>query len=123
MHDLGRRLNRTLRAAADQPDWALVDGIEAGFGGHGYCARVPYFVSAEESCRNQGDLEGTSHPNKRGHDVVRDHIADALQRHVVNPYSKTLEPLLQNRIPRLLRDRTPSGCCCTGAFVGPLWSG
>jgi lysophospholipase L1-like esterase len=94
MHDLGRRLNRTLRAAADQPDWALVDGIEAGFDGHGYCARVPYFVSAEESCRNQGDLEGTLHPNKRGHDVARDRIADALQRHVVNPHSKTLEPLL-----------------------------
>jgi len=34
------------------------------------------------------------HPNKRGHHVARDRIADALLRHIVNPQSKALEPVL-----------------------------
>lgn len=94
MGELGRLLNKKIRAKADEFGWVFVDGIQQGFDGHGYCSSRPYFVSAEESCRNQGDFEGTLHPNKLGHEVTRDCIARALKRELLAPEENWLEPIL-----------------------------
>jgi len=94
MGALGRLLNAQIRAKADEFGWVFIDGIEQGFDGHGYCANRSFFVSAEESCRNQGDFEGTLHPNKLGHEVTRDCIARALQKELLAPQQNWLEPVL-----------------------------
>ena len=91
---LGRQLNDMIRAKADEFGWVLIDGIERGFDGHGYCASRPYFVLAEESCLNQGDFEGMLHPNTLGHEVARDCIALALRRELPVSKQKWLEPVL-----------------------------
>ena len=90
---VGALLNEKIREKAEEFGWVLVDGIEQGFDGHGYCAKKPFFVSAEESCLNQGDFEGMLHPNKSGHDVTRDCIAETVRRHLFA--SDWLEPALQ----------------------------
>jgi len=92
--ELGDLLNQKIRAKADEFGWILVDGIENGFDGHGYCASRPYFVLAEESCRNQGDFEGMLHPNKLGQQVTRDCIVRALRREMLTPQESWLEPVL-----------------------------
>ncbi len=69
----------------------LIDGIKEAFAGHGYCAtpdprrpggatdrRGSYFVSAEQSCRDQGDFEGTMHPNEHGHEMYAERIVAAV---------------------------------------------
>ncbi len=83
--NLGMLLNQKIRELASNFGWILVDGIEAGFDGHGYCANSSFFVSAEESCLNQGDFEGMLHPNAKGHELARDRIAEVLTREVMNP--------------------------------------
>jgi|GEM_PF-1831423 hypothetical protein len=94
LRQLGKELNQALRAKADEFGWIFVDGIDHGFDGHGYCAHHSYFVSAEESCLNQGDFEGMLHPNKRGHGVIRDCIARALRRELFVAHESWLEPVL-----------------------------
>ena len=69
--EIGRQLNAMIRRKANEFGWILVDGIESGFDGHGYCASRSFFVSAEQSCLNQGDFEGMLHPNRLGHTVAR----------------------------------------------------
>jgi hypothetical protein len=91
--EVGVLLNEKIREKADEFGWVLIDGIERGFDGHGYCARKSFFVSAEESCLNQGDFEGMLHPDKSGHAVTRDCIAQALRRNLFAP--EWLEPVLQ----------------------------
>jgi hypothetical protein len=90
---VGKLLNEKIREKADEFGWVLVDGIEKGFDGHGYCAKRSFFVSAQESCLNQGDFEGMLHPNKSGHAVTRDRIAQALREHLFA--QEWLEPVLQ----------------------------
>ena len=97
MRRLGKLMNAVIRAKADKFGWTYVGGIEHGFDGHGYCATPDsqrYFVKAQESCLNQGDFEGMLHPNKKGHEVTRDRIADALKRNLVAPQEDWLEPVL-----------------------------
>lgn len=92
---LGRTLNNKIREKAHEFGWILIDGIVAGFVGHGYCSEKSYFVFAEESCLNQGDFEGMLHPNKLGHEVARDCIAQALHRElIILEEEKWLEPML-----------------------------
>jgi GDSL-like Lipase/Acylhydrolase family len=84
---LGAELNQLIHEVAAANGWILVDGIAAAFAGHGYCAtadprrpgeaanrRGSYFNSAEQSCRTQGDFEGTMHPNEHGHEVYAERI-------------------------------------------------
>jgi hypothetical protein len=82
--NLGILLNAMLREKARSFGWAYVDGIEHAFDGHGYCSNRPYFVSAEESCLNQGDFEGMLHPNASGHKATGECIAQALLRGLVD---------------------------------------
>ncbi|CAN5800299.1 hypothetical protein BH18ACT2_BH18ACT2_19920 [soil metagenome] len=88
---LGTTLNQLIRDVAAANGWILIDGIEEAFAGHGYCAtpdprrpggatdrRGSYFVSAEQSCRDQGDFEGTMHPNEHGHEMYAERIVAAV---------------------------------------------
>jgi hypothetical protein len=88
---LGTQLNRHIHEFAAAKGWTLIDGIAERFAGHGYCAtpdpdrpgeatnrRGSYFNSAEQSCRDQGDFEGTMHPNEYGHDVYAERIATVI---------------------------------------------
>jgi lysophospholipase L1-like esterase len=82
IRDAGRRLNEAVRMAADRHGWVFVDGIEAGFAGHGYCSDDSFFVFAEDSCRQQGDFEGTMHPTADGHAVYSRCLKAAVARHL-----------------------------------------
>lgn len=73
--DFGERLNVALADAARRYGWHFVDGIDAAFRSHGYCSSTTYFRSATESCRMQGDFDGTVHPNERGTRVIANAIA------------------------------------------------
>lgn len=63
----GKKLNHVLRKAAQRHGRIMVSGIADAFAGYGRCSEDPFFTSAEESCKTQGDFEGTMHPNKKGH--------------------------------------------------------
>jgi hypothetical protein len=66
MKRMGRRLNALIREKAAAFGWTFID-VEREFEGHGYCARdESYWVQARTSCYNQGDWEGTMHPNTKG---------------------------------------------------------
>jgi lysophospholipase L1-like esterase len=93
MHAVGIRLNTMIQRKADEFGWIYVGGIAKACDGHGYCSRQPYFVSAEESCLNQGDFEGMIHPNALGHAATRDALAQALHDHLLTD-SDWLEPVL-----------------------------
>jgi lysophospholipase L1-like esterase len=82
IREAGRRLNTAVRAAAEKHGWVFVDGIEAGFAGHGYCSDDSFFVFAEDSCRQQGDFEGTMHPTAAGHAVYSRCLQAAIVRHL-----------------------------------------
>jgi GDSL-like Lipase/Acylhydrolase family len=89
VHALGVELNQRIEQKAKQLDWEFVSGVDVGFAGRGYCADSSFFVSAEQSCLRQGDLEGTMHPNKDGHDVYAACIVRAIGHR-----SQWLEPVL-----------------------------
>ena len=96
--EVGQLLNESIRDKAREFGWILVDGIEDAFDRHGYCPNKgfhSYFVSAEESCLDQGDFEGMLHPNRRGHEVTRDCIARTLRPKLFSEPMKWLEPVLQ----------------------------
>ena len=105
---VGVNLNALIHEVAADPSngWILVDGIAEQFAGHGYCAtadprrpggpatrRGSYFNSAEQSCRNQGDLEGTMHPNVHGHAVFAERIAAVIGSDA-KPRDRWLTPAL-----------------------------
>lgn len=92
--EVGQKLNEKIREKAREFGWHLIDGIENGFNGHGYCAGNSFFVSAEESCLNQGDFEGMLHPNQKGHELTRDHISEAIKNVLLTRRSGWLEPVL-----------------------------
>lgn len=82
--EIGHLLNQVMRVKAEEFGWTVVDGVVQAFTGHGYCARSPYFVSAEESCLHQGDFEGMLHPNADGHAAVRDLVAPAVRHRLLS---------------------------------------
>ena len=81
----GVRLNKTLRRTAQKHGWILVEGIAEAFAGHGLCSPEPYFIAADESCRTQGDFEGTMHPNAKGHEAYGECIQKALSKFTIAP--------------------------------------
>ncbi|MFE6166182.1 hypothetical protein ACFQ7F_45650 [Streptomyces sp. NPDC056486] len=59
------------------PGWNFVD-VAPDFIGRGYCDAHTLWVGASESCRNQGDFEGTMHPSREGHNICAARIASRL---------------------------------------------
>ncbi|MBK8902581.1 MAG: hypothetical protein IPM53_15440 [Anaerolineaceae bacterium] len=83
--DSGEKLNHALRKAAQRHGWIMVGGITDAFAGHGRCSPDPYFISAEESCKIQGDFAGTMHPNRKGHKAYGECIEKAIYAYTIAP--------------------------------------
>lgn len=83
MKDFGTQLNTILYQAANRNGWIFIDGIAAGFSGHGYCSDDSFYVLAEDSCKVQGDFRGTMHPNTKGHQVYARRLVAALSSWLV----------------------------------------
>jgi hypothetical protein len=77
------KLNDLIRRVAREFDWFVIDGVAEGFAGHGYCDDDTFWVSAEQSCRTQGDFDGMLHPNGRGHAVVAQLVSAALRENLI----------------------------------------
>jgi hypothetical protein len=75
------RMNRYITEATKRHGWTLIDGIEEGFRGRGYCAepRNRLIRTLVESLAMQGGIDGTFHPNWAGHVVYGDRIYGKLQ--------------------------------------------
>ena len=67
-------LNRAVARAASEHGWNYVGGIMSSFYYHGSCASDHWIVRGNESLRIQGDLQGTMHPNNKGHDQYKKRI-------------------------------------------------
>lgn len=71
----GYVLNYVILKEAVRLGWYPVRLVPVPFRGHGYCARNAagagdsFFVSFTESTWNQGNRDGTAHPNRRGHNA------------------------------------------------------
>ena len=62
--------------------WGYVDGVFEAFRTHGYPADDSFFNSAAESFLQQGDHQGTIHPNVEGQAVIGDLLLADLRRPV-----------------------------------------
>jgi hypothetical protein len=62
-------LNKQVETSAREHRWNYVGNIASQFLTHGYCARDHWIVQYHESKRDQGDEEGTMHPNGSGQTV------------------------------------------------------
>ncbi|MGA7670945.1 MAG: Calx-beta domain-containing protein, partial [Nitrolancea sp.] len=71
-------LNAEVAASATNHGWNFVGGILPQFITHGYCATDHWVVHFRESFAQQGDQNGTIHPNASGHQVYGNAIAGAL---------------------------------------------
>ncbi len=67
---------------------ATTTTIAAGFAGHGYCADDPFFWSGEQSLVIQGDVNGTAHPNQKGHGIYANQISVAVRNNTITPALK-----------------------------------
>jgi hypothetical protein len=64
-------LNAAISVAARRYHWNLVKGYHSEFSEHGYCAgRDRWTVTYDDSFDNQGDKNGTVHPNYKGHKQI-----------------------------------------------------
>lgn len=76
-------LNNAVREAAARNSWHAVDGIEAGFVNHGYCAisrHTNWVLTVDGSLFFQFDLHGTAHPQSDGHAWYRDRIVATIAK-------------------------------------------
>ena len=75
-------VNAAVAAAATAHGWGLVTGPAERSRTHGYCVRDPaqrWFVTYSESVANQGNQNGTLHPNDAGHADTAGLVASALR--------------------------------------------
>ena len=78
---MGTTLNMVSAAACQRNDWNNVIGVFERFQGKGYCesGSTRYFRRIRESVGMQGKYHGGLHPNKIGHEVVRDLLDKAIK--------------------------------------------
>ncbi|MGO4691072.1 hypothetical protein [Glaciibacter sp. 2TAF33] len=81
----GKHLNDLIERKANEFNWHFVS-VEKEFEGHGYCATTSgsFWRKAAESCRTQGDLNGTMHPNEHGVAAWAAKYAEALRAHTLS---------------------------------------
>jgi hypothetical protein len=73
-------MNEVIHQKAAEHGWNVLDGIAAEFGPHGYCANDHWIVRYEEAIRDQSNLDGTMHPNRRGQLVYADRMVRGMQQ-------------------------------------------
>jgi hypothetical protein len=71
-------LNERVHDAATAHGWNFVGGIAADFLTHGYCAQDSWVRSIPQSLYQQGNRDGTLHPNFAGHTDMANHLIDAV---------------------------------------------
>ena len=76
--DMMVRLNQQVSAHAGRAGWKYVGGIYAPFRTHGYCSTDRWIVQLTESLLGQGNVDGTIHPNRLGHALYGQRIANSL---------------------------------------------
>jgi hypothetical protein len=72
-------LNAEVASAASRHGWEFVGGITSQFFNHGYCAADHWVVRYRESRANQGDINGTLHPNGAGQNAYGGRIATRMR--------------------------------------------
>ena len=74
-------LNAEVRRAAGAHGWRFVGGAQGRFHDHGYCAGdESWIVTLSESLLNQGDIQGTLHPNREGHEQLASIVYPVVRR-------------------------------------------
>jgi hypothetical protein len=71
-------LNAAVANAASTHGWRFVGGITSQFLNHGYCASDHWVVRWSESQSQQGNDNGSLHPNRRGHQAYDERLAAKL---------------------------------------------
>jgi len=72
-NEIVKPLNNAVKAAASELGWTFVGGIQAEFRQHGLCAerKESWVNGLDASLENQGDYDGTMHPNIPGHETYK----------------------------------------------------
>lgn len=78
---IGTGLNAVIAAACLRNGWNNVFGVFERFQGKGYCqsSNTRYFRRIPESLSIQGNINGAIHPNRTGHEIVRDLLDRAVE--------------------------------------------
>ncbi|MEP7375896.1 MAG: hypothetical protein ABI675_21045 [Chitinophagaceae bacterium] len=92
---LVHKLNKVIANAASREGWHLIDGIDEEFVGHGYCSGQSWFVFAENSCLDQGDFDGTMHPNAVGTEHIAKVVASELRTVLPKPPTVSRQPAVK----------------------------
>ena len=77
----GKLLNALIARKAEEFGWNFID-VEKRFEGRGYCSGDgSLWRTAKQSCKQQGDFNGTMHPNDKGVKVWAEEFAESLRTH------------------------------------------
>jgi lysophospholipase L1-like esterase len=85
MERMGNMLNGEVKLAANKYGWHYVGGISDQFKNHGYCSGQSFYRGGSDSCDQQGDFNGTMHPNEQGTAVIAKALARELRRVLARP--------------------------------------
>jgi hypothetical protein len=79
-----RIINDLLKRKADEFGWHFIP-LAPDFAGHGYCqgGRNAMWIFAEQSCRQQGDFDGTMHPTYLAHSIAALRYREQLVQHTM----------------------------------------
>lgn len=73
-------MNSTLASVAAAQKWNLVNGIASDFRTHGLCSLSSWVTNLLASGVNQGNIDGTGHPNSTGHDAIAARLYTSVNR-------------------------------------------
>jgi hypothetical protein len=79
-----RIINDLLKRKADEFGWHFIP-LAPDFAGHGYCqgGKKAMWIQAEQSCREQGDFDGTRHPTYLAHSIAALRYHEQLVQHTM----------------------------------------
>ena len=82
LFELGLALNHQVESVARSYGWHYVAGIGDAFSGHGMCTAKDkrWIVQRDESFEQQGDGDGTVHPNAKGASAIADLMVPELHK-------------------------------------------
>ncbi|HQW95908.1 MAG TPA: hypothetical protein PLU58_08905 [Saprospiraceae bacterium] len=88
---IGVDLNLQEQIAAVKNGWTYLGGIVNAFKGHGYCETPAksWYRAASTSCKIQGDINGTIHPNETGHQTIAEISYMTIQQKLQTVYVPT----------------------------------
>jgi lysophospholipase L1-like esterase len=72
-------LDASASSAASAHAWRFVGGPLASFARHGYCSTTGWITTFQQSFNQQGNVDGTLHPNATGHVALAQHLTAAIR--------------------------------------------